>query len=1149
MKILNLYFKNINSLEGESRIPFDKAPISDAGVFAITGPNGSGKSTILDAITLGLYGETYRFDKPAEHVMTKQTTESFAQVEFALGEEKYRSIWQVKRSGSNAQGELLAPEMTLTRLNGEEQVLEQSAIQVRNRIAELIGMDFHKFTKSMVLAQGDFAAFLNALDSERMDILEKITGGDIYQEYRQQAEQKYEQVQTRLTQIKQDLETTPVMDDAAVEAGQYDLQDFTEQLAEFKAKQIELEKHLDWVRNIDALNSQIAALQNKQQVVSNARDEHQQILNRIAEVKTALEFKDEVSLLNNKTGQLEQSEQTLENYRKEIELLQQQLDSMAVEKNVIVSDKSVSEQKQTVDQLKLKLVELKQELPQENTLLQSISQQLSEKKSALSAVETWLRENEQDRILLDNFPETGKLKSLRTELADLKNKQKSHAKWNKKTTSALKKNKALIKKKSKAIKILQKKLAADQQAIKDRTEGKSFEELEELKIEQQERVNDFRELYELAKVNAGVSKKGIFGFFIGHNGNKIEQEEHILVDKLNTVQLEIVKEENIRKMLEKAVANEVLLRKMQVDRDKLEDGKPCPLCGALKHPYVVKPPVISDSKKALADQRGKVQALKSRADSIRLQIKVLQKQEQQDADKDNRLQLVRSQWRSLCNRLNTASSRLDIDNLSLMKKLFKAERQELNDIDKLVKKCTKLHLGIERMAADISENESALERLKVENEQLDAEWDNRPRELVELEKSYEQCKADEKALAAQVEKQLAELGESMPAKGQEDDLFDRLNRRRQEYQTRLMRQKVLREEIESLQEKVEICQEDVDELNQKLQEQSALLQTEEVVGLHLALIEKQKMIADKEQLFVQQQNELSELQQDLKSKLIDTRFNNLDDLNGAFQLIEQRADVERQLLDENQKLENIVSDIELLETQLEKDQAVALTSLNEQEILGEKQQLKEKLDIAEQEVRSLENKLSKQKFMREKVDGLQQQLQEQQILLKECEGDIQLINDENAVPFRRKVQQEMIDRLLSKANQVLEKISGRYYVRNVPSEHGFALEIEDTQQNNSRRLPKTLSGGEGFVVSLALALALAESAKNGHAIDSLFLDEGFGNLDAESLYLVMTTLESLKTHGKIVGIISHVEGVKKRVKTRIEMIKKPNGLSALKMAS
>ncbi|MGZ4993220.1 MAG: AAA family ATPase, partial [Methylobacter sp.] len=183
MKILNIHFKNINSLEGESRIDFEQSPFSDTGVFAITGPNGSGKSSILDAITLGLYGETFRFGRPAEHVMTQHTTECFSELEFALDNVKYRSSWYAQRRDANPEGELTAPEMKLIRVSDDE-ILATTSQQVCARITEITGMNFRNFTRSILLAQGDFAAFLNALDNERMDILEKIISTDIYADYK-----------------------------------------------------------------------------------------------------------------------------------------------------------------------------------------------------------------------------------------------------------------------------------------------------------------------------------------------------------------------------------------------------------------------------------------------------------------------------------------------------------------------------------------------------------------------------------------------------------------------------------------------------------------------------------------------------------------------------------------------------------------------------------------------------------------------------------------------------------------------------------------------------------------------------------------------------------------------------------------------------
>ena len=176
-------------------------------------------------------------------------------------------------------------------------------------------------------------------------------------------------------------------------------------------------------------------------------------------------------------------------------------------------------------------------------------------------------------------------------------------------------------------------------------------------------------------------------------------------------------------------------------------------------------------------------------------------------------------------------------------------------------------------------------------------------------------------------------------------------------------------------------------------------------------------------------------------------------------------------------------------------------------------------------------------------------LQQQELIFQPYFAEMELVTVESGMAFRRRVQQRIADKLLSQTNGILEKISGRYYLRQGVSEQGLALEVEDTYQANVRRLPKTLSGGESFVVSLALALGLSELANNGRSVDSLFLDEGFGNLDADSLYTVISTLENLHTYGKTVGVISHIEAVQKRFKAQLQVVKKPNGMGELKKAS
>ena len=1146
MRILNLFFKNINSLEGEGRIDFDQGPIAESGVFAITGPNGSGKSSILDVITLGLYGETFRFDKPAVHVMTKQTRECYAQVEFALGDDRYRASWEVKYEDLPV-SKVPTPNMNLIQIGEQPRILAETPNQVRNKIAELTGMDFHKFSKSIVLPQGDFAGFLNALDSERMDILEKISGKNLYNEYRQQTEARYEQAQTRLKQLQQDLNTFPLLDDAALAAAAEDLQDFKDQVSAFKQQQQQTQQQLADCEYITNLEQQQQQQQRQQQALSKQIQDFQQTLQRIANGQDALQFSGDIALLDEKQKLVDQQNSTLDSYRKELEMLQRQLGDDTEQLPASLSTTSFAEQKQTVDNLKLSVSELKLEIPRQRELSQSIQQQIGVNQASLAELDVWLQAHQSDASLLDDFPDVVRLRNLRTERIELSGKQKSQANWIKNTTGALKKNQSALQTTQTELADLKSQIATDQQTLQDIAQGRSFEELKELLQEQQLRFNDFREMVSLAEATSKLTHKGFFGWLGIKNKPETPPDPAQLAAQVETLKEEMSREENIIKVLEQALRNEALIKKMSIDRNKLVDGKPCYLCGSTTHPFALKPPVFTDAKKALQDQRGKIQLLKTHLDSANSQLTAAQKYGSRLSAKQQRLQQMHSQWIVLANRLNIMRNQLEISDLSRQKKMLEAETEELNKITHLVKQHAQLQRNIAKMTIDIDNKQALLEKLTKAVQEYQHNWNNRPTEFDAVEQNYAKCVAEEKTLTEKLEKQLSALGEKLPGKGKENKLFDRLTSRRQDYQIYQLRQQGLQKDIAALNEQLQGCEDKIAAYQQQMNSHVEALSQQERLSLHLAIIEKQKLILEQEQRLRIAQIEHKTLLQTLTDKISTSRFASLDELRNLLNLINEEQQIRQQLELQQQKLTASEQQLETLSTTLlEASSTISLVSKSEiQQTLSE---ISQKIDIAKQEVLTLENKLDKQQQYRERHETLQLQIDEQQHLFAQAEADMQLIN-QDAVGFRQHIQQLMVDKLLSQSNQILEKLSGRYYLRSGPSEYGLALEIEDTKQHNLRRLPQTLSGGESFVVSLALALGLAEMTNNGKAIDSLFLDEGFGNLDAESLYLAMSTLENLKTHGKTVGVISHVEGVKKRIKTQIELVKKPNGHSELKLVA
>ena len=1041
----------------------------------------------------------------------------------------------------------MPPEMHLIRLQDGE-VLANTHHEVCARITEITGMNFRNFTRSIMLAQGDFAAFLNALDSERMDILEKIISTDIYGDYKKEINDKAESAQKELDRLKQDLTAIQLMEPEKQEACEHDLIDFKEQLSDLKGEQNGLKQQQSLLINITAIKRQMVEQEKNLEKAKAQIENTQKLLDRIAATQDALIFKDDVEAIQEKNHVIRLGKSTLDDFQSELKQLKDNLGN-----DITTPDRaaqlSFTEQQQTLDNVRAQVNQFTLNRQSETALWQSLATQSAEKKSALATASTWLEEHAADASLLTGFlDEISKLKKLRTEVVELKGKQSTFSKQSKKTISTLKNNSSALNKENKKQAELLRQLQADEKALTAMAQGHTPDAFEALKLEQQERVKDFQTLYNLAQKNQVLTGgSGFFSLF-----RRKEQPDHdadSLSLELEKLKQEIKREENIKRVLDEKIILEALLKKMTPDRVHLADGKPCPFCGALQHPYAKYPPAVTSSKRALIDQKEKIIALTVKATNTERKISAAQTHSEKNQTRQTQLQQIRAQWLNLCNRLNIVSGDLDINKLRLMKELIKKETIELTEIVRFAAKYRSKQTSIEKLKTLIAKSATTIEQLQTSTQQLDSNTQVLTQEQIDIEAAFARCQQEEKQLSDKVMEQLILLAEKMPAIGQEDALFDRLNVRRQDYHGYAYRHKGLAEELEALEAKQAACQTEITRCNELLEVYTSQLQTEETLGLHLALIEKQKLIADKEQLLARQEIEAANLHQAIQEKIQATQFTSLHEISEILELMEGQPELERRRAELEQEIDAKTIELKASNAQLEDDSANLESTLNTTELEEQLRRIAGKMEIASMEAQHMEKLLREQKQLQQTYDAVLLRLQQQETASQSDFAEAALLAAESGIAFRRRVQGRIADKLLSQTNALLEKISGRYYLRQAPSEQGLALEVEDTYQANVRRLPKTLSGGESFVVSLALALGLSELANNGRSVDSLFLDEGFGNLDADSLYTVISTLESLHTHGKTVGVISHVEAVQKRFKAQLQVVKKPNGMGELKKAS
>jgi len=1146
MKILNIYFKNINSLHSEGQVHFDQAPLVDADIFAITGENGSGKTSLLDVITLALYGETFKFDRPAPQVMTKNTSSSFAEVVFKLGENQYRSRWQVSREENNIKGKLLAPTMQLVQLTEtkEETVLADKPNLVTNLVAEITGMNFQRFTRSIMLAQGDFAAFLNAVDNERLDVLEKIIGIDIYAEHEQEIRQKVNETALRLEKLQQSLAVIKLIDTDEFEALQHDLADFQQQFEEFSDNRAKFQQQSDWLKTLKSLQQKIEQLEKQSITFKSQLEQSQADLSTVANHQDVLAFRDDVEDLDNKTQSVNEDKKNLAIYNRERALLKNQLGSI---KNLATLDESLSidQQSQTIADLKNQQLSFSEELRQQTESLQSQKYLQTEQQQTHDTVLNWLKTHHNEAFLIDNFPDLGKLKRVRHQLKLFQQQQKTFDKAEKISISAAQKLQASLDRADKQISKLTKSQQQLELELKIALKDKTLEQLIELHNDYTEQISEYRNLLGIAEAYEKVSAKpsGLLSFFAEEPLNEITLEEDV-----NQLKEQIEREQNIIFGLEKAVAYEALLLQHKAERHNLEAGKPCPLCGALQHPFVSKAPAEYDSKQTLLKQRQKLKEIQIVVKKLTAKLNKAQRQGAKKDSKTTLSQQLLAQWHTKTNRLNVVSEDLTISNISLMQQLFKEAKQKASDMLSLEKNSRHLHNKVEQTKANIIKNETSIIQFKQQLKQLNEDWGNRPAEGKKLAESLSLCINEEKILTEITLKQLTELGETMPPVGKEESIYDGLNQRRQDYQNHQLRDKNLTEELSDLVITIAELQKVVNALQENKQQNNKTLQNAETLGFHLALIEKQKLISQKEQHLENLQTELNSLTQQLEQKIIGSRYQNKQELKEMLKLVLSQEQLEKNLTQLQQKLSNNETDLENQQKQLIAEQKLQKTELSLEEVTIQLREINTKRDINHQEITRIKRISQQQQQQQQRYNETSEQVEKQQQQYNEHLIEIEAIN---TPVFHRNVQLKMADKLLHLSNLHLSKLNNRYRLYQASSDTGLALEIEDAKQENARRLPRTLSGGESFVVSLSLALGLSELAteNKGHSINTLFIDEGFGLLDPNTLAITLSTLKSLKTQGKSVGVISHVDNVRREIRTQIAMTKDEQGYSHIELNS